>query len=244
MKMKRIQVLGLPVDVLDEDILIQSVADRIENNEKTTVAYLNVHVANLAQEDHDLADFLRSVDICYCDGDGIRIGAKLLGDTLPERMTGADWIWSLAARAEGKWKLAWIGGEPGVTHQAAEQLKAQHPQLEIHCDHGFYRNDRYPDVVARINESKADIVLVGMGSPLQEQWVTRWRDELDAPVVWCLGATADVISGKISRGPRFLYENQEWLARLWVDPKRLWSRYLLGNTRFLARVARQKIRTK
>ena len=96
----------------------------------------------------------------------------------------------------------------------------------------------------KINESKPDIVLVGMGSPLQEQWVTKWRDDIEAPVVWCLGATADVISGKVSRGPRFLYEKQEWMARLWVDPKRLWSRYLIGNTRFLARVAREKIRSK
>jgi len=242
--MKRIQLLGLPVDVLDEHSLIQSVADRIENAENTTIAYLNVHVANLAQKDRRLAKFLQSVDNCYCDGEGIRMGAKILGQAIPERITGADWIWPLAARAEGQWKITWIGGEPGVTHQAAEKLKAQHPQLEIHCDHGFYRNDRYPDVIARINETKSDIVLVGMGTPLQEQWVTQWRDAIEAPVVWCLGATADVISGKVSRGPRFLYEHQEWLARLWVDPKRLWSRYLVGNTRFLARVAREKTRAK
>ena len=97
-------------------------------------------------------------------------------------------------------------------------------------------------MIEAINAAKPDLVLVGMGSPLQEQWVTRWRSEVDAPVVWCLGATADFISGKVSRGPAFLHQRQEWLARLFVDPKRLWSRYLIGNTRFLGRILRSKIR--
>jgi len=240
--MKRIEMLGLPVDVLDQLGLIKAVASLIDDREKHTVTYLNVHVANLAGKDPQLRAFLKSADICYCDGEGIRIGAKLLGEELPERMTGADWIWSLAARAEGEWKIAWIGGEPGVTHEAAEVLKQKHPKLEIFCEHGFYRNDRFGEVVEKLNAEKPDIVLVGMGSPLQEQWVQKWREQLDAPVVWCLGATADFVSGKVSRGPRFLYERQEWLARLWVDPKRLWSRYLVGNTRFLAQIVREKRR--
>jgi N-acetylglucosaminyldiphosphoundecaprenol N-acetyl-beta-D-mannosaminyltransferase len=206
------------------------------------VAYLNVHVANLAAKDPKLAAFLNSVDICYCDGEGIRLGARLLGEHLPERMTGADWIWSLAARAEGRWKLAWIGGEPGVTHEAAEVLKAKHPGLDIHCDHGFYRNDRFGEVVEKLNAAKPHIVLVGMGTPLQEEWVQTWRESVDAPVVWCLGATADILSGRVSRGPQFLYERQEWLARLVVDPKRMWSRYLFGNARFLVQIARHKRR--
>ena len=240
--MDRIDVLGLPVDVLTEETLLEEVASRIERGGQHTVAYLNVHVANVAARDPDLTAFLQQVDLCYCDGEGIRLGARLLGKDLPSRMTGADWIWSLAARAEGRWKIAWIGGEPGVTHQAAAVLQHRHPDLEIHCDHGFYRNDRYPQVIEAINAAKPDLVLVGMGSPLQEQWVTRWRSEVDAPVVWCLGATADFISGKVSRGPAFLHQRQEWLARLFVDPKRLWSRYLIGNTRFLGRILRSKIR--
>ena len=240
--MSRVDVLGLPVDVLTEEDLIDAVAERIEAGGKHTVAYLNVHVANLAAKDPALTRFLQSVDICYCDGEGIRLGAKLLGESLPARITGADWIWKLAEQAEGRWKIAWIGGEPGVTHQAAAILQAKHPNLDIHCDHGFYRNDRYPQVIEALNEAKPHVLLVGMGSPLQEQWVAHWRDQVDAPVVWCLGATADFVSGKVSRGPAFLHNRQEWIARLLVDPKRLWSRYLLGNTRFLGRVVKAKTR--
>lgn len=205
------------------------------------MAYLNVHVANLAETDPRLSRFLKGVDLCYCDGEGIRLGAKLIGEDLPERLTGADWIWDLAALAEGRWKIAWIGGEPGVTIHAAEVLQARHPGLEVLCEHGFYRNDRYPEIVAKINAFEADIVLVGMGSPLQEQWAEDWRSQLDAPVVWCLGATADFVSGKVDRGPRWLHQRQEWIARLMVDPQRLGRRYLAGNVRFVGRVLKARI---
>ena len=239
--MERLKVTGLPVDVLDLGGLLDGVSELIERGARSTVAYLNVHVANVAAKDQRLAKFLNGCDIVYCDGEGIRLGAKMLGHELPERMTGADWIWDLAARAEGEWRIFWIGGEPGVTHRAAEKLTERHPDLEIACDHGFYQGDRYKGVVKRINEFEPHIILVGMGTPLQEQWVERWRDELDAPVVWVLGATADFISGEVNRGPQWLYERQEWLARLITEPRRLASRYLIGNGRFLARVGRERI---
>ena len=107
--MKRIELLGLPVDVLDQTGLLDAVSSFVDDGQKHTVTYLNVHVANLAAKDAQLTAFLKGADICYCDGEGIRLGAKLLGQKLPERMTGADWIWPLAERAEGRWKLAWIG---------------------------------------------------------------------------------------------------------------------------------------
>ena len=68
------------------------------------------------------------------------------------------------------------------------------------------------------------------------------RGAIAAPVVWVTGATADFVSGKVSRGPAWLHDRQEWLARLLVDPRRLWRRYLLGNTVFLGRIARARLR--
>ena len=80
-----------------------------------------------------------------------------------------------------------------------------------------------------------------MGTPTQEHWVQEHRGALKAPVVWCLGATADFVSGQTSRGPQWLHDNAEWLARLLTEPGRLWRRYLLGNPLYLARVLRQRL---
>jgi N-acetylglucosaminyldiphosphoundecaprenol N-acetyl-beta-D-mannosaminyltransferase len=123
-----------------------------------------------------------------------------------------------------------------VTTQAAEALCARYPGLEIACDHGFYGKEGAENdaLIDRINASGAEILLVGMGTPLQEAWVGQVRDRLEVPVVWCLGATADFLAGEQDRGPAWLVERHEWLARLVSDPRRMWRRYLVGNVSVLA----------
>lgn len=237
---ERIDLLGLPLDAVDRAGLLDAVAALIRADRRATVAYLNIHVANEARRHPDLAGFLRRADLCYCDGEGVRLGARLLGHRLPERITGADWIHDLAARAarEG-WRIAWIGGEPGVTAAAAAGLQRRHPGLSIHPEHGFHPPGPEDDaLIARVNAARPHIVLVGMGTPLQERWLAARRHRLDAPVAWVLGATADFVSGRVPRGPAFLHTRQEWLARLLTDPRRLWRRYLIGNTAFMLRILR------
>ncbi len=244
----RVEVLGVGVDPVPPEALLDRVGELVERGrragERATVAYANVHVLNTAARDPALRAFLAGCDLVYCDGNGVVLASRILGRPLPGRMTGADWIWDLAARAEGRWRLYWIGGEPGVTDAAAERLRERHPGLAIATDHGFHPREGPEDAASleRIRAFDPDIVLVGMGTPTQERWVAARRDRIEAPVVWCLGATADFVSGRVPRpGPRWLVERHEWLSRLVADPKRLWRRYLLGNTVFLARVARQRL---
>jgi N-acetylglucosaminyldiphosphoundecaprenol N-acetyl-beta-D-mannosaminyltransferase len=241
--LSRIRVLDVGVDPIDLDQLLKRVGQAIAARERRTVAYANVHVCNCAAEDPELRRFLERADIVYCDGNGVRLGARMLGQELPHRMTGADWIWRLAAEAEGRWRIWWIGGEPGVAAAAAAALRARHPGLEIGADHGFHARSGPEDAasLARIAAFAPDIVLVGMGTPEQERWVEARRAAIAAPVVWCVGATADCVSGRVRRGPRWLTDHAEWLDRLVSEPGRLWRRFLVGNTRFVIRVLGRRI---
>jgi N-acetylglucosaminyldiphosphoundecaprenol N-acetyl-beta-D-mannosaminyltransferase len=225
---------------VDRAGLLDAVEGFMHAGGRSTVGYANVHVLNTAAGDAALREFLNALDLCYCDGNGVKWAARATGQHLPERMTGADWIWDFAARAEGRWRVFWLGGEPGVTAAAAARLRERHPRLDILTDHGFH--DDEAGLVARINAARPDVLLVGMGTPVQERWVARWRDTLAVPVVWVLGATHDFVSGRVDRGPAWLHRDHEWLARLWTDPRRLWRRYLLGNTAFAARVAWEGLR--
>lgn len=239
---ERIDILGVGIDGCTREELFTTVGALVQRGQ-ATVAYANIHVLNTAAGDPELRAFLNGVDICYCDGEGVRLGARLLGAHIRERMTGADWIWDLGTHAAGRWKLFWLGSEPGVTERAAATLMEKNPGLRIDADHGFHKKEGPENeaLLARINACAPDIVLVGMGTPAQERWVAANRAGIHAPVVWVLGATADFVSGKVSRGHPLLYNNQEWLARLLTEPRRLWRRYLIGNTLFLGRVARQRI---
>lgn len=240
-----VRLLGVGVDALTLDTLLERVSALVDARGRATVSYVNVHVLNTASGDPALREFLNASDVCFADGSGVVLGARILGEALPGRMTGADWIHDLALHAAGRgWRLAWIAGKPGVTDRAARALEAQHPGVQfVFTDHGYHphRGPEHDDLLARLNAAKPDLLLVGMGTPIQERWLAANRARIDAPVAWCVGATADFVSGEVSRGPRVLYDNQEWLARLLVDPRRLWKRFLVGNPLFLARVVRQRL---
>lgn len=240
-----VAVLGVQVSRIDWPGLVQAVGSAIETEGSLTLAYANVHVLNLAQTDPVLRAFLNAADHCYCDGSGVRLGARMLGGSLPARMTGADWIWDLAQQAEQRgWRLAWVGGRPGVSQAAADTLTASHPGLVVHCEHGYHPKSGPENqaLIGRLRAFAPDILLVGMGSPTQEHWVAAHRAALDLPVVWCLGATADFVAGSVPRpGPAWLLRHAEWLSRLWAEPRRLGRRYLVGNPMFLARVLRQRL---
>lgn len=236
-------ILGVRVDTFTKKELLQHVELAIRQNRRLTVSYANIHVLDQAAVLPDLKKILNEMDICYCDGKGVQLAAKFLKqEELSERITGADWIWDLGKLCAGKYKICWIAGDPGTTIEASEALKTVSPDLELLPLHGYFpkkgpENDK---LLLRINAFKPDILLVGFGTPLQERWVSQNREKLNATVVWCLGATADFISGRVSRGPKWLHERQEWLARLIVNPQKLWHRYMLGNTRVGLRLLKAK----
>jgi len=238
---RRPEVLGIPVDAVTRGEMLDRVAEFVEEGARRTVAYVNLHVLDEAGRHPDLAAFLRGTDLCYCDGEGVRLAARILGEHLPERITGADWIWDLAARAEGRWRLAWVGGAPGVSEAAAARLRERHPRLEIAAFQGYLSDGDTAAVLEALGEVRPHVVLVGMGTPVQERWVGAHRAAIEAPVAWCLGATADFVSGRIRRGPALLHRRQEWAARLLADPRRLWRRYLVGAPRVLARAAAARV---
>ena len=243
--MDKVNIQGIYVGRYDVDALMNGVTELIKVGDVATIAYVNVHVINTATKDKSLTNFLNSVDICYADGKGVVLGAKLLGKQLPPRTTGADWIHDLAHISnENSWRIGWLGSEPGVIEQAADIMREAHPGLQIaYTQNGYFPREgpEHDQIINDINKADLDILLVGMGTPIQEAWVADVRDRLTTTVVWCLGATADFISGKTSRGPAWLHNNHEWVARLITEPGRLWKRYLLGNPTFLGRVLVQRL---
>jgi len=207
--------------------------------------YANVHVLNTAYRDSELRRILNQAHLIYCDGAGVKLGARLLGHHLPERMTGADWVYDLCRSCERTGAtLYFLGGEPGVADDAAQVLTARYPALAIvgahhgHYDHNGPQNDA---VIAEINALRPDILFVGFGTPLQEKWLDHYSELLDVPVIWAVGALVDFVAGNKPRAPQWMLDHGlEWLYRLWSEPQRLWKRYIVGNPLFLWRVLMQR----
>ena len=242
----RVDVLGVGVDPLTVRELHAEIRRLVGTGERGTVLNVNANCLNLLYEDAALRAFFDDADVVFCDGAGAMLAARLMGERIPERITYADWAWRLAAFAEAEGlSLFLLGSRPGVAKMAARRLRALHPGLDIagvghgHFDHapGSPENEA---VLREINAARPDILLVGLGMPLQERWLMENRHRIEAGVALTGGAVFDYVSGGLRRGPRLLTDNGfEWLARLVVEPRRLWRRYLLGNPLFLLRVLGQ-----
>jgi N-acetylglucosaminyldiphosphoundecaprenol N-acetyl-beta-D-mannosaminyltransferase len=245
----RIEVLGVGVDALTVEELHAEIGSLVRGRRRGLVLSVNAHCLNLCREDPRLRAFFNDADAVFCDGAGVMLAARILGRRVPGRITYADWTWQLAAyAAEEGFSLFFLGGRPGVARAAAERLKERYPGLEISgVRHGYF--DHSPGsaeneaVVREINAVAPDILIVGLGMPLQERWLMENAGGLDVGVSLTGGAVFDYVSGEKKRGPRLLTDNGlEWLARLLAEPRRLWRRYLIGNPLFLLRVLRQRLR--
>jgi N-acetylglucosaminyldiphosphoundecaprenol N-acetyl-beta-D-mannosaminyltransferase len=234
-------IFDIPIDLGQPDDLLSTVSRWADEGRTRRVMYVNAHVVNQSRVTGGLRSALARADLVYCDGYGVRLAARALHAQVPYRMTGADWIWTLAARcAVAGHSLYLLGSEPPIASEAADRLRRWYPGLEVAgAHHGFFgldspHNER---VLEDIRGHAPDIVLVGMGSPKQELWVDRYADHLGGAVVWTVGALFDYVSGHIPRAPRWLADNGlEWIFRLAIEPRRMWRRYLIGNPMFLSRV--------
>ena len=240
------RVLGVKIDLLTLDQVLVFIEQTILNGRRAIVANVNVHAANLAYSLPWFRAFLNQSDLVFCDGFGVMLGARLLGYKIPERFTPPDWIARLAALSvEHDFSLFFLGARPVVAEMAAERLRGQFPSLRIvGAHHGYFvRSPGHPEneaVVQLINRLKPNILIVGFGMPLQEQWLLENWDDLDVNVALPVGALFDYMSGVVRRGPRWMTDHGvEWLARLVIEPRRLWHRYLVGNPLFFWRVLRQ-----
>lgn len=232
----RITLLGVPIDSLTLADLLERVEMMLQSGKASRIMYVNVHCMNLALSEAKFYRILNQVNLVYCDGAGIVLGARLHGLFLPGRMTGADWIYDLCALCEKKkYSVFFLGAEPGIAQTAISKLKKEYPLLNVAGSHHGYFTERENDaLINKINESKADILLVGMGSPIQEYWIDEHFAGLNIPLIWAMGAVMDYIAGKVPRAPQWMLNNRlEWLYRFIVEPKRMWRRYLIGNLSFL-----------
>ncbi len=245
---ERVNVLGVRVDPVTVAELHARILGFVREGGHTLVLHANVYGLNLCYRDPELRSFFNVASLVFCDGAGVMLAARILGGRIPERITYADWAWQLAAFAEREsLSLFFLGARPGVAESAVARLERLYPNLEIvGVHHGYFDQtagaSENEAVLAEINATRPDVLLVGFGMPLQERWLMRNWDRLDARVALTGGAVFDYVSGELKRGPRILTDNGfEWLARLLIEPGRLWRRYVIGNPLFLLRVLMQRL---
>ncbi len=245
---ERISLLGTPLSLCDRAALLTFIHKAAIQKQPITILSGNIYAYNLAYEHPWLRAFFNQADVVRLDGAGVWLGARILGHITPPRMTWADFGWDLAEMAaRNGHTLFLLGSKPGIAEKAARKLKERYSDLQIvGTHHGYFDKARdsaeNQAVIQMIAEAQPDILIVGFGMPLQERWLSETREVLAATVVLTGGAVFDYISGELRRGPKWMTDHGlEWLARLIIEPRRLWKRYIIGNPLFMWRVLKQKL---
>lgn len=237
-------ISGLNIDNLTYDELLDIIDSTIKNNKKITIAYPSINILNRIQKDIALKEKLSKFDIIFSDGVGIYIASKFLyGKKGLKCVTkGTDLYFKILEYAnKNNLKMFFYGGLENAGLQLSSVLKNTYPDI-INC--GIYPDewDR-SDVINKINISKPDILLVGLGTPTQEFFISDNSAKLNVNVMLTIGNGINYISGYMKRAPKWMLKLQlEWLYRLSYEPGRLWKRYLLGIPVFLYRVLLLKFR--
>ncbi len=227
--------------------LIECTVEAAKIGKKAIVSNVNIKAMNLSWELPWYRDFLNKSDLVFCDGFGVLLGANLFGHALTSehRMTFADFIedWILACEQQNV-SVFLLAGKPEVADKAIAKFRAIAPNLQIQGHHGYFDKSGVENdaVIEKINSFKPGILYVGFGMPIQERWILDNLEQVEAGVIVPMGACLDFYTNTVSRGPRWMTDRGlEWLARLFVEPQRLWQRYILGNPLFLYRVLKQGI---
>jgi N-acetylglucosaminyldiphosphoundecaprenol N-acetyl-beta-D-mannosaminyltransferase len=237
----RAEVMGVPLDACSADQLVATVERWVDDGDRQFAVGVNAHLVNLANQDPELAHLLRHSRLNYADGQSVVWAARLLHHPVPERVPTTEMIYPIAEMlARRHLPVFLLGGRPEVVEAAALRLRRDYPGLQIAgIQHGYF--DRSDDrlVLQRVNDSRARVLLVGLGSPEQEKWVWKHLSELRPNAILTCGGLYDWVSGRKRRAPSWLYRNGlEWLWRLLIEPRRLFRRYVVGNPRFCLGLAR------
>ena len=238
-----IEILGIPFARLTAADALAHIETLYERDEPAFVAHANVHTVNLAVADDGYREVLRSANMVLNDGKGVMLGARLLGERLPQDLNG-NFVTPLVVEraARSGWPTFLLGAKPGVPERLEKALRVMHPSLAITgSHHGHFGTAGEDEVVAAIRDSGAGLLLVGMGNPHQERFLHRRLRDTGARLGIGVGAYFDFQTGTVPRAPAWMNAHGlEWVYRLALEPKRMWKRYLVVNPAFFVRVLRSK----
>ncbi len=238
-----VDILGVRID----DVTIPEVVARVEAfvNEPRAgcrqIATVNPEFIITARQNAEFARVLAACDLNVPDGANLVRAARLLGKPLRERVGGCDLTTQLAARAaECGWKIFMLGAREGVAAQAAVNLSARYPGLQVA---GIYAGSPDPReekaLVARVNGSGAQLLFVAYGAPAQDLWIARNRERLAARVTMGVGGSFDFLAGRVRRAPQWMQRaGLEWLFRLARQPWRIKRQLALVEFTWLVLKAR------
>jgi N-acetylglucosaminyldiphosphoundecaprenol N-acetyl-beta-D-mannosaminyltransferase len=235
------RLADVPVHAVDMAGALACIDEFIQRREPHYNIAINAAKIVEFQGDEALRAAIRDAHLLTADGQAVVWAARLLGHAVPERVAGADLMEQLLAHAARRgYSVFLLGARDEVVAACVTKATQLYPELRVAgYRNGYFKRADEPAIVEQIRASGADILFLGFGTPAKEYFMHRHYQDLGVPFVMGVGGTFDVFAGYTKRAPRWIQDSGfEWLFRLAQEPRRMWKRYLVGNSRFLWLVGR------
>ena len=244
---ERYEILNTYVDAVSMDETLDKVEQIIKEGKPTQHVVINASKVNLMERDEELREIVNACPLINADGASIVWAAKQLSIPLKERVTGIDLFLKLVELSNKKgYSIYLFGAKEEVVTRVKTIFEEKYPNMKIvGYRNGYFTEADEPQIVADMKASKADMMFVAFSSPKKEYWIKKYLNEINIPFVMGVGGSFDVVAGVTERAPEWMQKNGlEWLYRFLQEPKRMWKRYIIGNTQFVLLTYKYKIRAR
>lgn len=241
---ERTEILGVSFDAVTKKEAAQRILHMRDTSRSGWIATVNVAILMTMQTEPDLKRYVDESSLVLADGQPIVWGSRLLPPRLPERVTGVDLIIYLFEECEKQGRSVYIlGGTEEVNSKVLARASREFPQLRIAGSNGYFDNEEGAHRANLISDFRADILIVGMGAPRQERFIQEHWDAFGVGAAIGVGGSLNILAGTLQRAPQWMQSSGlEWTYRLQQEPRRLFRRYAVTNTRFCIAFARELVR--
>lgn len=238
--MDRVKLLGYEIDTYTFDGALDYALELEKSDKVSQVVTINPEMFDCAAVDREFSKILETAEMVIPDGVGVKIGLKILGQNV-ERIAGVDFAYKMIElSAKNGLPIALIGAKPEVIELAKTQLLANFDLLNIvYTQDGYFDDD--DRVYEELKNSGARLILVALGSPKQEKFISKAKSVLPYGLMVGVGGSFDVWSGTVERAPEIYQKlGLEWLYRTVKQPERF-KRIFPTLPLFVLKVLKEKL---
>ncbi|MFW5700949.1 MAG: WecB/TagA/CpsF family glycosyltransferase [Cyclobacteriaceae bacterium] len=216
---------------------------------KLLINTINAYSYNIARRDKKFEESLKNCEVLIPDGISIVFAKRFLDGSRLKKIAGADlFCYEMKRLNEFCGKVFFLGSSERTLKKIKERAAIEFPDVKVFTYSPPYKavfsSEENEIMINEVNQVKPDVLFVGMTAPKQEKWAYVNYDKLDVGHIDCIGAVFDFYAGTIRRAPNWMIKiGLEWFFRFCKEPKRLWKRYLIGNTFFFYYMLVEKIRS-
>lgn len=237
-----VRILSADIALITKQTVIDLVHERLKEHRPIRLGVVNAAKLVAMESDKMLQDDVSSSDLVLADGMSVVWASQLLGPALPERIAGIDLMFSFLELAnEHGYGVYCLGATEEILETVVANIKKDYPKAVVAgARNGYFKEEDEEGIATAIKAAAPHFLFVAMTSPKKENFMGRWGEHMNVPLVHGVGGSFDVYAGKVKRAPVVWQKlGLEWLYRVIQEPRRLWKRYLVTNTKFVWLVFRQ-----